>query len=55
MEIKEWVMPTHIIAAAGVVLNDKDEVKVFLEYDGRPTYMSYVTRPKFEMHLKMKV
>lgn len=26
MEVKEWVMPTHIIAAAGVVLNDKGEV-----------------------------
>lgn len=26
MENKEWVMPTHIIAAAGVVINDKDEI-----------------------------
>lgn len=26
MEVKEWVMPTHIIAGAGIVLNDKDEV-----------------------------
>lgn len=26
MEYKEWVMPTHIVAAAGVVLNDNDEV-----------------------------
>lgn len=26
MEKKEWVMPTHIIATAGVVINEKDEV-----------------------------
>lgn len=26
MEAKEWVMPTHIIAAAGVVINEKDEI-----------------------------
>lgn len=26
MGIKEWVMPTHIIATAGIVLNDKDEI-----------------------------
>ncbi len=26
MEEKEWVMPTHIIAAAGIVMNDKDEI-----------------------------
>ena len=26
MEIKEWVMPTHIIAGAGIVLNEKDEI-----------------------------
>ncbi len=26
MEKKEWVMPTHIIAAAGIVINEKDEV-----------------------------
>lgn len=26
MEKKEWVMPTHIIAVAGIVLNDKEEV-----------------------------
>lgn len=165
MEVKEWVMPTHIIAAAGVVLNDKDEVlmvkthnagwvfpggqvevgenliegvkreimeeagvdievgevfciasntgkypgyngvkevptklmldfickaksgeprpseenseskfvprdevlqlikapaiierfKAFLEYEGRPTYMSYVTKPQFKLHLKIKI
>lgn len=26
MEKKEWVMPTHIIATAGVVINEKDEI-----------------------------
>lgn len=26
MEKKEWVMPTHIIAGAGIVINDNDEV-----------------------------
>ena len=26
MEKKEWVMPTHIIAAAGIGINEKDEV-----------------------------
>lgn len=26
MEKKEWVMPTHIIATAGIVVNEKDEV-----------------------------
>lgn len=26
MEQKEWVMPTHIIAGAGIVMNDKNEV-----------------------------
>lgn len=26
MERKEWVMPTHIIAGAGIVINENDEV-----------------------------
>lgn len=26
MENKEWVMPTHIIAGAGIVLNEKNEI-----------------------------
>ena len=26
MENKEWVMPTHIIAGAGIVLNDNNEI-----------------------------
>lgn len=33
MENKEWVMPTHIIAGAGVVLNDKDEVLMVKTYN----------------------
>ena len=125
-----WVMPTHIVACAGVVLNDKEEVlmvkthnagwvfpggqvevgenlidavkreireesgievevggklsasdetsesgwfskekalemiiapayieryKAFLEYNGRTTYMEYVTKPTFEMKLKRSI
>ena len=26
MENKEWVMPTHIIAGAGIVINEKNEI-----------------------------
>lgn len=26
MEVKEWVMPTHIVAGAGIVLNEKGEI-----------------------------
>lgn len=26
MENTDWVMPTHIIAAAGIVINENDEV-----------------------------
>lgn len=26
MDNKEWVMPTHIIAGAGIVLNDREEI-----------------------------
>lgn len=33
MENKEWVLPTHIIAGAGVVLNDKDEVLMVKTYN----------------------
>ena len=33
METKERVMPTHIIAAAGIVLNDKDEVLMVKTYN----------------------
>ena len=33
MENKEWVMPTHIIAAAGIVINDKDEVLMVKTYN----------------------
>jgi len=34
MEQKEWVMPTHIIAAAGVVLNEQDEVLLVKTHRG---------------------
>ena len=33
MENKEWVMPTHIIAGAGIVLNDIDEVLMVKTYN----------------------
>ena len=33
MENKEWVMPTHIIAGAGIVINDKDEVLMVKTYN----------------------
>ena len=33
MENKEWVMPTHIIAAAGIVTNEKDEVLMVKTYN----------------------
>lgn len=33
MENKEWVMPTHIIAGAGIVTNDKDEVLMVKTYN----------------------
>ncbi len=33
MEEKVWVMPTHIVAAAGVVLNEKDEVLMVKTYN----------------------
>lgn len=65
MEDTGWVMPTHIVAGAGIVLNEKDKVlelirtpavreryKAFLEYSGRPIYMEYVTKPSFELKLK---
>ena len=26
MSNTEWVMPTHIIAAAGIVINDNDDI-----------------------------
>lgn len=34
MAEKEWVMPTHIVAAAGIVLNDKDEVLMVKTHRG---------------------
>lgn len=32
-----------------------ERYKAFLEYKGRPTYMEYVTRPNFEMKLKIQI
>lgn len=33
MENKEWVMPTHIIAGAGIVINEADEVLMVKTYN----------------------
>ncbi len=33
MDRTGWVMPTHIIAGAGVVINDKDEVLMVKTYN----------------------
>ena len=34
MNHAEWVMPTHIIAAAGIVINDKDEILMVKTHRG---------------------
>lgn len=31
-----------------------ERYKAYLEYDGRPTYLEYITRPNFELKLKRK-
>lgn len=33
MENKSWVMPTHIVAGAGIVTNEKDEVLLVKTYN----------------------
>ena len=33
MERTEWVMPTHIVAGAGVVVNDNDEILMVKTYN----------------------
>lgn len=33
MENEEWVMPTHIVAAAGIVINDNNEVLMVKTYN----------------------
>lgn len=33
MENKDWVMPTHIIAGAGIVINENDEVLMVKTYN----------------------
>lgn len=32
-----------------------ERFKAYLEYNGRPTYMSYVTKPTFDLQLKIKI
>ena len=32
-----------------------ERFKAYLEYDGRPTYMEYVTKPTFELKLKRTI
>ena len=34
MEHSAWVMPTHIIAGAGIVINDKNEILLVNTYHG---------------------
>lgn len=33
MEEKSWIMPTHIVAAAGIVTNERDEILLVKTYD----------------------
>lgn len=33
MENREWVMPTHIVAGAGIVINENDEVLLVKTYN----------------------
>lgn len=33
----------------------RERFQAYLDYDGRPTYLSYVTKPQFELHLKRKL
>ena len=33
----------------------RERFKAFIEYDGRPTYLEYVTNPQFELKLKIKI
>ena len=32
-----------------------ERFKAYLEYNGRPTYMSYVTKPTFDLQIKIKI
>lgn len=33
MEHTEWVMPTHIVAGAGIVINDDNEILMVKTYN----------------------
>ncbi len=33
----------------------RERMKMYMEYDGRPAYLEYVTRPEYELRLKRKV
>lgn len=35
MAEKEWIMPTHIVAVAGIVTNDKDEILMVNTYNAK--------------------
>jgi len=78
MDKTVFTMPTHIIAAGGV-LRPSDEnrdsaffskekvmdlitapavmerFKAYLEYNGRPLYLEYVTKPDFKLKLKRSI
>lgn len=49
-----WFTPEEtaalIVAPAMVV-----RYQAYLAYDGRPTYVSYVTKPEFKLHMKRKL
>lgn len=32
-----------------------ERFKAYLEYQGRPTYMEYVTRPEYELKLRITI
>ena len=58
MENTAWVMPTHIIAAAGVVINDTGDILLVKHhrdgwgFPGRPVFLEYVKWPEFRLKLK---
>ena len=49
-----WFTPQEaaaMIAAPAMITR----YQAYLEYDGRPTYVSYVTKPEFQLHMKRKL
>lgn len=49
-----WFTPEEartMIAAPAL----KERFQAYLNYDGRPTYLSYVTKPQFTLHQKRKL